>query len=226
MTTSLTRPLVAATFVLFAAAACAGAPPQWTFAPASAPAEEVDASLPADTPNPALGDAAPPEASPELTSAAPTESRAPTESTRASGRCGAGCLAPAAGAAGALRQPAARRPPEERARREARVVEIQATGQLRFTDPDGEQITEILVTPGESVLFRVDNTAGFDHNFHIGTDAELSVPNASDMPGIPTWSSGVQELAWEVPADVTSLKFGCTVPGHYSLMQGTFSSAS
>ena len=100
------------------------------------------------------------------------------------------------------------------------------SGQLRFTDPDGEQITEIPVTPGESVLFRVDNTAGFDHNFHIGTEAELSVPNASDMPGIPTWSSGVQELAWEVPADVTSLKFGCTVPGHYPLMQGTFSSAS
>jgi azurin len=29
-----------------------------------------------------------------------------------------------------------------------------------------------------------------------------------------------------VPDDVSGLKFGCTVPGHYSLMQGTFSVAA
>jgi azurin len=29
-----------------------------------------------------------------------------------------------------------------------------------------------------------------------------------------------------VPADISGLKFGCTVPGHYALMQGTFSVAA
>ena len=82
------------------------------------------------------------------------------------------------------------------------------------------------MTPGETVIFRIDNTAGFDHNFYIGTDAELNVPNATTATGIPMWQSGVQELTWVVPADISGLKFGCTVPGHYALMQGTFSLAS
>jgi hypothetical protein len=35
----------------------------------------------------------------------------------------------------------------------------------------------------------------------------------------------VRELAWTVPEDISALKFGCTVPGHYVLMQGCFSEA-
>jgi uncharacterized cupredoxin-like copper-binding protein len=101
-----------------------------------------------------------------------------------------------------------------------------ATAALQFTTPSGEQLRDIPVTPGETVLFRIDNTAGFDHNFYIGTDAELMVPSATTPTGIPTWQSGVQELTWVVPADISGLKFGCTVPGHYSLMQGTFSVAA
>jgi hypothetical protein len=76
------------------------------------------------------------------------------------------------------------------------------------------------------VLFRVDNVAGFDHNFQIGTDEELGVANASGLPGIQTWTSGVQEYEWAVPDDVSALMFGCTVAGHYPTMQGTFSAAS
>jgi azurin len=34
--------------------------------------------------------------------------------------------------------------------------------------------------------------------------------------------SGLQEGTWVVPADVSDLKFGCTFPGHYKVMQGTF----
>ena len=106
---------------------------------------------------------------------------------------------------------------------EARVIDIQADGALRFTDANGEQVRDIPVTPGETVVFRVDNTAGFDHNFYIGLDAELITPSGSTDTGIPTWATGVQELEWVVPDDITDLKFGCTVPGHYTLMQGTFS---
>ena len=109
---------------------------------------------------------------------------------------------------------------------EARVIDLVATGALQFTDPAGSQVRDIPVTPGETITFRIDNTAGFDHNFYIGTDEQLIVPAGTTDMGIPTWQSGVQELTWVVPADITGLKFGCTVPGHYALMQGTFSAGA
>ena len=109
---------------------------------------------------------------------------------------------------------------------EARVIDIIATGALQFTTPSGEQLHDIPVTPGETVLFRIDNTAGFDHDFYIGTDDQLMAPSATTDTGIPPWQTGVQELEWVVPADISGLKFGCTVPGHYTLMQGTFSVAA
>jgi hypothetical protein len=108
---------------------------------------------------------------------------------------------------------------------EPRVIELLADAALRFTDPSGTQVTDIPVTPGETIIFRVDNTAGFTHNLWIGTDSELMQPNATTDVGIPDWETGVQELEWVVPADVSGLKFGCTVPGHYSIMQGTFSAS-
>jgi len=109
---------------------------------------------------------------------------------------------------------------------EARVIDLVATGALQFTDPAGTQVRDIPVTPGETITFRVDNTAGFDHDFYIGTDEQLIVPAGTTDVGIATWQTGVQELTWVVPADITGLKFGCTVPGHYALMQGTFSVAA
>lgn len=68
--------------------------------------------------------------------------------------------------------------------------------------------------PGETVLFRIDKTAGSEHNFYIGTEEELADPDAVTPVGIPTWFSGVRELAWTVPDDISGLRFGCTVPGH------------
>jgi uncharacterized cupredoxin-like copper-binding protein len=109
---------------------------------------------------------------------------------------------------------------------EARVIELVATGALQFTDPAGTQVKDIPVTPGETITFRIDNTAGFDHNFYIGTDEQLIAPSATTEVGIPTWQTGVQELTWVVPADISGLKFGCTVPGHYTIMQGTFSAGA
>jgi uncharacterized cupredoxin-like copper-binding protein len=105
---------------------------------------------------------------------------------------------------------------------EARTIDIVADETLQFTR-NGEKLTDIAVTPGETVIFRVDNTAGFAHNFYIGQDDELMAPSATTDVGIPDWESGVMELEWVVPDDITGLKFGCTVPGHYPLMQGTFS---
>ncbi len=90
---------------------------------------------------------------------------------------------------------------------------------------DGVRVEDIPVTPGETILFRIDNTTpdGHTHNFYIGTDEELLEPRATTETGIADWVPGVQELEWTVPDDITGLKFGCTFPSHYTWMQGTFS---
>ncbi|MEX1297343.1 MAG: hypothetical protein AB1Z67_14365, partial [Candidatus Limnocylindrales bacterium] len=104
---------------------------------------------------------------------------------------------------------------------EPRVIELEADAAIRFLQ-DGSQIREIPVTPGETVIFRVDNTAGFAHNLYIGPDADLAVPNGTTDVGIPDWETGIQELEWVVPDDLTDVRFACTVPGHYFTMQGDF----
>jgi hypothetical protein len=104
---------------------------------------------------------------------------------------------------------------------EPRVIELEADAAIRFLQ-GGEQITQIPVTPGETVVFRIDNTANFAHNFWIGPDDELQVPNGETDMGIPDWNSGVQEYEWTVPENVSDLRFACTVPGHYFTMQGDF----
>ncbi len=109
---------------------------------------------------------------------------------------------------------------------EARTIELLATAQLQYTDPAGVQVTQIGVTPGETITFKVTNTAGFAHDFYIGPDGQLAAAQTTDLVGIPSFNEGTQEVTWTVPEDITGLKFGCTVPGHYQLMQGTFVPAS
>ncbi len=203
MKTSLPRVLVALLALTFVLAACASETgTQWTAAP-------IDGS---DTGDPTAASTEPAEPG---ASAAPEQPAEPEAS--------AAPEAPAASeqpvepeASAAPEQPA--EPPSG----EARVIEMQADSALRFTDGTGQPLPTIEVTPGETVVFRIDNTAGFAHNFWIGEDAELSVPSATTDVGIPDWSTGVQEVEWVVPDDVSNLKFACTVPGHYFTMQGTF----
>jgi hypothetical protein len=100
-----------------------------------------------------------------------------------------------------------------------RVIQVKATNSLQFTDAEGAQLGQVAVVPGETVTIEVENTAGFDHNFYIGTDEELSVPNAQTDVGIPAWTEGIQTVTWTVP-EGDGLRFGCTVPGHYGTMNG------
>jgi uncharacterized cupredoxin-like copper-binding protein len=117
-------------------------------------------------------------------------------------------------------------PDEAEGTGEVRTIDIVADGSLRFLSPEGERIEDISVTPGETVSFRVANTANMAHNFYIGGQSELSVPAGMTDIGIPDWSKGDQELRWVVPDDVSELRFACTVPGHYATMNGTFSVSS
>jgi hypothetical protein len=109
---------------------------------------------------------------------------------------------------------------------EPRIIEIDA-GPIEFLQ-GGEVVTDIPVTPGETVVFRVNNVAGVKHNFYIGTDEELRVQSGTTDVGIADWirrPDRVQELTWTVPDDISGLKFGCTIIGHYDASQGTFSLA-
>ncbi len=117
-------------------------------------------------------------------------------------------------AAAATAPPAAGGTPEQ-----PRVIQLDATAALQFTDLDGNVVPEIVVLPGETIEFQIDNTAGFDHNFWIGPASEVSVPNNETDVGHPVWQSGVQTVTWTVPASgeiPPDLQFACTVPGHYA----------
>ena len=112
-------------------------------------------------------------------------------------------------------------PAESSAPAEARVIELEMDAALQILE-NGVKVTEIPVTIGETITFRITNTAGYAHNFWIGPDQALLTSQTEGLPGIPDYNEGTQEFTWTVPEDAASLKFGCTVPGHYQLMNGTF----
>ena len=99
------------------------------------------------------------------------------------------------------------------------VIDLELTADLKIKQ-DGQQVTSIPVKQGETYTFRVDNTAGFDHDFFIGSDADLSA-GKEGLPGIQAWSKGVREFQYTFDSP-GPLAFGCAIPGHYALMKGTF----
>lgn len=99
------------------------------------------------------------------------------------------------------------------------VIELEMTADLKILR-DGQQVSSIPVKQGETYTFRVNNAAGFDHDFHIGSDADLSAGGHSHA-GLQPWSSGVREFQYTFDSP-GPLAFGCTIPGHYALMKGTF----
>lgn len=108
---------------------------------------------------------------------------------------------------------------------EPRVIEIEIE-QAGLTQSD-RPLTDIRVTPGETVIFRIDNASGVRHNFYIGNDEELSGPLATTDVGLDNWIGDldpVRYLEWTVPQDVAGLKFGSTTIAESATMQGAFSS--
>ena len=99
------------------------------------------------------------------------------------------------------------------------VIQLELTADLKIKQ-DGQQVSTIPVTAGETYTFEVTNTAGFDHDFFIGSDADLSA-GAADLSGIQAWSSGPRDFQYTFDGP-GPLAFGCTIPGHYALMKGSF----
>jgi plastocyanin len=104
---------------------------------------------------------------------------------------------------------------------EGRVIELEMNAALQILQ-DGQQVKELNVAVGETITFRVTNTAGYDHNFIIGPESALMANQVEGLPGTPVYTEGTREFTWVVPENAAELKFGCTVPGHYTLMNGSF----
>ncbi len=117
--------------------------------------------------------------------------------------------------------PASAPPPASPATAAGRSIALDENGTLQITQ-DGQPVTDLTVKEGETIHFVISNSAGFDHDFYIGTADQLSGGQIAGLPGVPAFASGTAEFDYTVTAATAGLEFGCTVPGHYQLMHGTF----
>lgn len=101
------------------------------------------------------------------------------------------------------------------------TVAVDETADLHIVQ-NGQPVTQLTVKQGDTVTFKVTNTAGYDHNFYIGPADKLSANDTAGLPGIPNFTSGTREFSYTVTADTGNLQFACSLPGHYPQMHGTF----
>jgi hypothetical protein len=101
------------------------------------------------------------------------------------------------------------------------VVAVEETAQLQILR-DGQPLTELRVTAGETYTFEVTNTANFTHDFYIGSAQQLQSGDTAGLEGVPAFTSGTETFEWAAPTDTSAqLEFACTVPGHYASMHGS-----
>lgn len=86
----------------------------------------------------------------------------------------------------------------------------------------GQKLQTLSVKAGQTYTFRVTNSAGFPHNFYIGTAEQLQAADKSNTKGIADFSSGTQEFQYTFSDPAAKLQFACIVPGHYPTMHGDF----
>jgi hypothetical protein len=101
-----------------------------------------------------------------------------------------------------------------------RHIDLALTSRLQILDRAGQPVRALAVRPGETLEISVGNQARFAHNLFIGDHDLLAADQTDGMPGVDDFSGGVRTFTWVVPTDVHGLWFGCTVVGHFSLMQG------
>jgi hypothetical protein len=101
------------------------------------------------------------------------------------------------------------------------IVAVEETAQLQILQ-NGQPLTELRVTGGETYTFEVTNTANFAHDFYIGPAEALQAGDTGQLEGVPPFNSGTEEFEWTAPTDTSAqLEYACTVPGHYASMHGT-----
>ena len=101
------------------------------------------------------------------------------------------------------------------------VIELELTADLHIHQ-NGQPVDNLTVKNGETVHFRITNTAPFQHDFYIGPGDLLGQNLVAGLPGLASFDAGTQEFDYTVTADAANLQWGCSLPGHYPNMHGTF----
>ena len=101
------------------------------------------------------------------------------------------------------------------------VIQLTETADLRITDGSGNTVSSITVQKGQTYTFQITNTAGFAHDFYIGTPDDLKAGNTGNLKGLDQFVSGTQSFTYTFDS-AGPLGFGCTLPGHYQTMNGLF----
>ncbi len=101
------------------------------------------------------------------------------------------------------------------------VLLLDETASLTITKA-GQPVSALDVKNGDTLTFQLANSAGFSHNFYIGTADQLSTNQTAGLPGVAAFDSGTMQFTYTVTDATATLQFACTLPGHYSTMHGTF----
>ena len=154
---------------------------------------------------------------PPIATAAPGASG----SAGASGSPAASASPAATATTGATMNPSMSMGVEPSASAGANVIQLTETADLRITDPSGNAVTSITVQKGQTYTFQITNTAGFAHDFYIGSPDDLKAANTASLKGLDQFVSGTQSFSYTFDS-AGPLGFGCTLPGHYQSMNGLF----
>jgi uncharacterized cupredoxin-like copper-binding protein len=101
------------------------------------------------------------------------------------------------------------------------TIQLNETADLHITDASGQPASSIPAKKGQTYTFEITNTAGFAHDFYIGKPDDLQAGNTANLTGVPEFASGTKTFTYTFDTD-GPVGFGCTVPGHYQTMHGTF----
>lgn len=99
-----------------------------------------------------------------------------------------------------------------------RTVEISMSDAMRYTP------SEVQVRRGETIRFIVTNSGQLQHEFNLGSEADLKAHHAMmmkfpgmehDEPNVVSLAPGkTGEVIWQF-TDAGTVSFACLVPGHY-----------
>jgi uncharacterized cupredoxin-like copper-binding protein len=161
---------------------------------------------------------APTLAAPSSAAGLPAPSSVPSASPTASA---SPVPAPAAGNGSAASvTPAAPSGPPAASTSPGTTIELQETENLELLQ-NGQPVTQLRVKLGDTIIFKVNNSADFVHDFYIGPADKLAKDQTASLQGIPDFQ-GTHELVYTVNADTANLQFGCPLEGHYPTMHGIF----
>jgi hypothetical protein len=132
----------------------------------------------------------------------------------------ASAIAAAGGTVLAADPPAPSSPSASQGPGSARHIDLVETSMMQILDGAGQPVPVLVVRPGETVEIGITNGARFPHNLVIGPHDALAAGEIADLPGVPAFTGSTRSFTWTVPASVDDLWFGCTVVGHFAVMQG------